>query len=195
MRGEEAALPPEERQRRKEEAMKPRPFKGIMEPHLKDGSLVWEHTGGVRFQNRGAEGCHPLRGYLPAARHGRNAGAEGATLHRLAQHLRAALRLRSGEPRGERPAAPQPEHLLRRVRHALRQPECQAQREAHPDGRFRAQHALAGTRRERAVRQGGHLRPSRFLFAGNACRGGVAEEACLRRSTNMVRSISTICGR
>ena len=50
MREEEAALTPEERQRRKEEAMKPRPFKGIMEPHLKDGSLVWEHTGGVRFQ-------------------------------------------------------------------------------------------------------------------------------------------------
>ena len=50
MRDEEAALTPEERQRRKEEAMKPRPFKGIMEPHLKDGSLVWEHTGGVRFQ-------------------------------------------------------------------------------------------------------------------------------------------------
>ena len=50
MRDEEAALTPEERQRRKEEAMKPRSFKGIMEPHLKDGSLVWEHTGGVRFQ-------------------------------------------------------------------------------------------------------------------------------------------------
>ena len=50
MRGEEAALTPEERQRKKEEAMMPRPFKGIMEPHLKDGSLVWEHTGGVRFQ-------------------------------------------------------------------------------------------------------------------------------------------------
>ena len=39
MREEEAALTPEERQRRKEEAMMPRPFKGIMEPHLKDGSL------------------------------------------------------------------------------------------------------------------------------------------------------------
>ena len=50
MREEEAALTPEERQRRKEEAMMPRPFKGIMEPHLKEGSLVWEHTGGVRFQ-------------------------------------------------------------------------------------------------------------------------------------------------
>ena len=50
MREEEAALIPEERQRRKEEAMMPRPFKGIMEPHLKEGSLVWEHTGGVRFQ-------------------------------------------------------------------------------------------------------------------------------------------------
>ena len=50
MREEEAALTPEERQRRKEEAMTPRPFKGIMEPHLKEGSMVWEHTGGVRFQ-------------------------------------------------------------------------------------------------------------------------------------------------
>ena len=50
MREEEAALTPEERQRRKEETMTPRPFKGIMEPHLKEGSLVWEHTGGVRFQ-------------------------------------------------------------------------------------------------------------------------------------------------
>ena len=50
MRDEEAALTPEERQRRKEEAMMPRPFKGIMEQYLKDGSLVWEHTGGVRFQ-------------------------------------------------------------------------------------------------------------------------------------------------
>ena len=50
MREEEAALTPEERQRRKEEAMMPRPFKGILEPHLKEGSMVWEHSGGVRFQ-------------------------------------------------------------------------------------------------------------------------------------------------
>ena len=50
VREEEAALTPEERQRRKEEAMMPRPFKGILEPHLKEGSMVWEHTGGVRFQ-------------------------------------------------------------------------------------------------------------------------------------------------
>ena len=50
MREEEAALTPEERQRRKEEAMMPRPFKGIMEAHLKEGSLVCEYTGGVRFQ-------------------------------------------------------------------------------------------------------------------------------------------------
>ena len=50
MREEEAVLTPEERQRRKEEAMMPRPFKGILEPHLKEGSMVWEHTGGVRFQ-------------------------------------------------------------------------------------------------------------------------------------------------
>ena len=50
MREEEAALTPEERQRREEEAMAPRPFKGVMAPHLKEGSLVWEHTGDVRFQ-------------------------------------------------------------------------------------------------------------------------------------------------
>ena len=50
MRKEEAALTPEERQRKREEEMMPRPFKGILEPHLKDGSLAWEHTAGVRFQ-------------------------------------------------------------------------------------------------------------------------------------------------
>ena len=50
MRKEEAALTPEERQRKREEEMTPRPFKGILEPHLKDGSLAWEYTAGVRFQ-------------------------------------------------------------------------------------------------------------------------------------------------
>ena len=50
MRREETALTPEERQRKREEEMMPRPFKGILEPHLKDGSLAWEHTAGVRFQ-------------------------------------------------------------------------------------------------------------------------------------------------
>ena len=50
MHREEAALTPEERQRKREEEMMPRPFKGILEPHLKDGSLAWEYTAGVRFQ-------------------------------------------------------------------------------------------------------------------------------------------------
>ena len=50
MRRKEAALTPEERQRKREEEMMPRPFKGILEPHLKDGSLAWEYTAGVRFQ-------------------------------------------------------------------------------------------------------------------------------------------------
>ena len=50
MRREETALTPEERQRKREEEMMPRPFKGILEPHLKDGSLAWEYTAGVRFQ-------------------------------------------------------------------------------------------------------------------------------------------------
>ena len=50
MRREEAAMTPEERQRKREEEMMPRPFKGILEPHLKDGSLAWVHTQGVRYQ-------------------------------------------------------------------------------------------------------------------------------------------------
>ena len=50
MRREEAALTPEERQRKREEEMMPRPFKGILEPHLKDSSLAWEYTAGVQFQ-------------------------------------------------------------------------------------------------------------------------------------------------
>ena len=50
LRAEEAALTPEERQRKREEEMMPRPYSRPLEPHLKDGSLVWVHTQGVRYQ-------------------------------------------------------------------------------------------------------------------------------------------------
>ena len=50
MRREEAALTLEERQRKREEEMMPRPYSRPLEPHLKDGSLAWEYTAGVRFQ-------------------------------------------------------------------------------------------------------------------------------------------------
>ena len=51
MRREEAALTPEERQRKREEETMPLfRCQGILEPHLKDGSLAWEYTAGVRFQ-------------------------------------------------------------------------------------------------------------------------------------------------
>ena len=50
MRREEAALTPEERQRKREEEMMPRPYSRPLEPHLKDGSLAWVHTQGVRYQ-------------------------------------------------------------------------------------------------------------------------------------------------
>ena len=50
MRHEEAAMTPEERQRKREEEMIPRPYRRPLEPHLKDGSLAWVHTQGVRYQ-------------------------------------------------------------------------------------------------------------------------------------------------
>ena len=50
IRAEEAALTPEERQRKREEEMMPRPYSRPLEPHLKDGSLAWVHTQGVRYQ-------------------------------------------------------------------------------------------------------------------------------------------------
>ena len=50
MREEEAKLSAEERQRRYEEEMQPRPFDGLLEPHLKEGSLVRVNTAGVRYQ-------------------------------------------------------------------------------------------------------------------------------------------------
>ena len=50
LRAEEAAMTPEERQRKREEEMMPRPYSRPLEPHLKDGSLVWVHTQGVRYQ-------------------------------------------------------------------------------------------------------------------------------------------------
>ena len=50
MQEEEAALSPEELERKRKEEMQPRPFTGIMEAHLKDGSLVRVNTAGVRYQ-------------------------------------------------------------------------------------------------------------------------------------------------
>ena len=50
MREEEAKLSAEERQRRHEEEMQPRPFEGLLEPHLKEGSFVRGNTAGVRYQ-------------------------------------------------------------------------------------------------------------------------------------------------
>ena len=50
MRREEAAMTPEERQHKREEEMMPRPYSRPLEPHLKDGSLAWVHTQGVRYQ-------------------------------------------------------------------------------------------------------------------------------------------------
>ena len=50
MRLQEAALTGEERQRRHEEEMEPRPYSRPMERFLKEGTLVWEYTAGVRYQ-------------------------------------------------------------------------------------------------------------------------------------------------
>ena len=50
MQEEEASLPPEELEPRRREEMQPRPFTGVMEPHLKEGSLVRVDTAGVRYQ-------------------------------------------------------------------------------------------------------------------------------------------------
>jgi len=50
MREDQAKLSAEERQRKHEEQMQPRPFGGVMEPHLRDGSLVKENTAGADYQ-------------------------------------------------------------------------------------------------------------------------------------------------
>ena len=47
---DEAKLSAEERQRKHEEEMQPRPFDGLLEPHLREGSLVRVNTVGVRYQ-------------------------------------------------------------------------------------------------------------------------------------------------
>ena len=50
MQEEEAALSPEELEHRHKEEMQSRTFTGVMEPHLKEGSLVRVDTAGVRYQ-------------------------------------------------------------------------------------------------------------------------------------------------
>ena len=50
MHEDEAKLSAEERQRKHEEEMQPRPFDGLLEPHHREGSLVRVNTVGVRYQ-------------------------------------------------------------------------------------------------------------------------------------------------
>lgn len=50
MHEDEAKLTAEERQRKHEEEMQPRPFDGLLEPHHREGSLVRVNTVGVRYQ-------------------------------------------------------------------------------------------------------------------------------------------------
>lgn len=50
MRSEEAALTEEQRRQRHEQEMQPRPYSCPVDAHLKEGSLVWEYTAGVRYQ-------------------------------------------------------------------------------------------------------------------------------------------------
>ena len=47
---EEAKLTAEERQRKHEEEMKPRPFDGLLEPHHREGSFVKVNIAGARYQ-------------------------------------------------------------------------------------------------------------------------------------------------
>ena len=50
IREDEARLTAEERQRRHEEEMKPRPFDGLLEPHHREGSFVKVNTVGAGYQ-------------------------------------------------------------------------------------------------------------------------------------------------
>ncbi|WP_297555343.1 N-6 DNA methylase, partial [uncultured Alistipes sp.] len=50
IRKEEAKLTAEERQRKHEEEMKPRPFDGLLEPHHREGSFVKVNIAGARYQ-------------------------------------------------------------------------------------------------------------------------------------------------
>ena len=67
-------MSPEERQRRHEEEMLPRPFTGIMEPHLKEGSLVRVNTVSIRY--RLSERHYAIRSDIPSARPARIAERE-----------------------------------------------------------------------------------------------------------------------
>lgn len=50
MREDERRLTPEQRQRKHEEEMQPRPYSHPVEAFHKEGSLVWEYTAGIRYQ-------------------------------------------------------------------------------------------------------------------------------------------------
>lgn len=97
MRLQEAALTGEERQRRHEEEMEPRPYSRPMERFLKEGTLVWEYTAGVRYQVGVLKKVTPRGGDLPTAGPPACTEGEGAAVYPPARGLPAALCQRSGK--------------------------------------------------------------------------------------------------
>lgn len=172
MQEEEASLPPEELERRRREEMQPRPFTGVMEPHLKEGALVRVDTAGVRYQvgvlkdvTRYGATFQPLdlQGYQK----------EKAALYIQVRDSYERLYAYEAENREEHR-----QHRENLNTHydefVMRYGNLNARQngENDPDGCRRQGCPLAGAWRKRSFRQGGHLRPSRVIFAGGECQRG-----------------------
>ena len=157
-------FPEFETEKPKKEALDltPRPYHRTPEMHLREGSLVANRARDIGY----------LKDITPYGATFQPLGLTGYQKEKalLYVSLRDAYeRLYRYESNRREENVPWREHLLRRVCHALWQPQRQTERETGDDGRRRARHPFAGTCGGRQVRQSGHLRPSRFLLGGEPC--------------------------
>ena len=168
-------FPELETEKPKEEApdLTPRPYHRTPEMHLREGSLVANRARDIGY----------LKNITPYGATFQPLGLTGYQKEKalLYVSLRDAYeRLYRYESNSREANVPWREHLLRRVCHALWQPQCQTEREVSNDGCRRARHPFAGTCGGRQVRQGGHLRPSRFLLGGEPCQRRLSRRSLVR---------------
>ena len=148
----------------KEEMLVPRVLTQKLQPHYKEGTLVEGVFLGLWQSDWRAQKPHTLRCGLLSARSSSSAQRKSTGLYPCPRHLRKAVCLRSRTARRKCHASLEPEHLLRRVRHALRCPQRPTERGAGAHGCRRPKPPCHRARGKGATCQVGHLYTSRVVL-------------------------------
>ena len=148
----------------KEEKLASRALAQKLQPHYKEGTLVEEYSLEYGNQIGVLKNLTPYGATFSPLNLSLLLKRKGAGLHSCTRYLRKVVCLRSRTARRKCHASLEPEHLLRRVRHALRCSQRPAERGAGAHGCRRAQPPCHRTRGKGATCQVGHLYASRVVL-------------------------------